>query len=352
MKNIKENFLKIIKSNIFLMILSVLAGLTVYIYNPGLEQDARVVLATFGVAGVLWLTEAVPLFVTSFVIAFIFIFFGGFETKEVFYPFFDPIIVLFLGGFVLAKAFSKYDVDRFISLKFLKIAGNKTSNILLGLMILSALLSMGMSNTASAALLLPIGLSILKTSKIKETDPLFKAFPLAIAYAATTGGLGTIIGSPPNALAVKYLHGAGINDDRISFIGWIGFMLPIVIAILLTIYFVIRFLYKSPQKKLKIDSLNVKLDKKGKMTLIVTLFVLLLWLTGNITGISSYLVALIPIIFFFGFDFLDSKDLRSLNWDTILLFGGGLVLGEAVINTGVNEYLASGLVSIFSGIPL
>jgi solute carrier family 13 (sodium-dependent dicarboxylate transporter), member 2/3/5 len=345
----KKTFKKI-AIQIFFILLAIVIGYFLYQLPKDLEFEQRVILFTFGVAGVFWLTEVVPLFVTSFIIAGILILFGGVSTTDAFAPFFDPIIILFLGGFVLSQAFSKYKVDQFIAQKTLFVLGNKPYIVLFGLMIVTVVLSMFMSNTAATALLLPISLTILDKSNVSKKDKLYKAFPLAIAYAATTGGLGTIIGSPPNALAVKYLEQEGVAN--ISFVEWMAQMLPVVIIMLLVIFITIRLVFKSKVKSLRIDQQDIKLDTKGKIILFVSLITIVLWLTGKTLGLSSYLVALIPIIFFYGFGLLKESDVSNLNWSTLLLFGGGLTLGEAVISSGVNEYIALGMDKFLLGVPV
>lgn len=351
MANIKT--LKKVLNGKFISILLAIAAAFVLFSIPRdqLPMEGKVVFATFGIAGILWLTEAVPLYVTSFVIAGILIIVGGLGAKEVFSNFFDPIIVLFLGGFTISAAFAKYKVDKYISIKLLNLVGEKASLILLSLIVLSAFLSMWMSNTASAALLLPISITILKESGINKNSPLFKAFPLAIAYAATTGGLATIIGSPPNALAVKYLAEYAQSPINIDFTTWIGLMGPITVTMLAIIYLVIVIKFKVNGTKLKIKLHEASLSVKGKITLLVSVLVALMWIFSKQIGLSSSEVALFPIVFFFGSGMLNEKDLKNLNWDTILLFGGGIALGEAVIATGVNNYLSSGLESLFIGIP-
>ncbi|MCA9376707.1 SLC13/DASS family transporter [Candidatus Dojkabacteria bacterium] len=341
---------KTLKKQLWVITLTVVLSMLVYYLPKELVASQRVVLATFIIAGIFWLTEVVPLYVTSFIIAFVLIFFGGLTPKEAFNPFFDPIIVLFMGGFVLSTAFIKYGVDEFIARKSLRLFGRDPYKVMFGLMVIAAILSMWMSNTAAAALLLPISISILKKSDISEKDPLYKAFPLAIAYAATTGGLGTIIGSPPNALAVKYLQ--DFNVRQITFSEWMVYMIPITVVILLVIFVVIRSLYRTKEKELHPHEDNSKISRSGKFVLVLALVTMMFWLFGSYVGLSSYLIATIPIIVLFGIGFLNTQDLNKLNWETLLLFGGGLTLGEAVGSTGVNEYIASGIGGFLSQFPV
>ena len=338
------------RRKVFWLVLIALGAFLVYSFAPdSLAPQGRVVLAVLFVAAALWLSEILPLFITSFIIAFLLIVWAGFGTQEVFRPFFDPIIVLFLGGFILARAFSRYKLDQMISERILQVIGRKTQWVILALMALSATLSMWMSNTASAALLLPISIEILQASRVEKDDPLWKRFPLAVAYAATLGGLATLIGSPPNALAHRFLQEGGID---VSFLDWMIYMLPLVVILMPIILVVLTLLFKSKVDKLEIHHRELpELGIKAKVVAATTVVCMLLWLTGEQTGLSSYVVALIPIILFFTFDLLGEEDLKMLHWETLILFGGGITLGEAVSASGVDTLIADSLATLITGLP-
>ncbi len=327
-----------------------LGAFLVYSFAPdSLTSQGQVVLAVLFVAAVLWLSEILPLFITSFIIAFLLIVWGGFGTQQVFRPFFDPIIVLFLGGFILARAFSRYKLDQLIAERLLQVIGRNTNMVIFALMALSVTLSMWMSNTASAALLLPISTEILLASQVEEDDPLWKRFPLAVAYAATLGGLGTLIGSPPNALAQRFLQEGGVD---VSFLDWMIYMVPLVIILLPVILLVLTLLFRSEVEKLEMVERELpELTPKAKIVAAITVLCMLLWLTGEQTGLSSYVVALIPIIVFFTFDLLGEDDLKVLHWETLILFGGGITLGEAVSASGVDALIADSLSALITGLP-
>jgi sodium-dependent dicarboxylate transporter 2/3/5 len=327
-----------------------LGAFLIYTLAPGsLTPQGQVVLAVLFVAAALWLSEALPLFITSFIIAFLLIVWGGFGTQQVFRPFFDPIIVLFLGGFILARAFSRYKLDQLMAERILQIIGRRTNMVIFALMSLSVTLSMWMSNTASAALLLPISTEILQASRVEEDDPLWKRFPLAVAYAATLGGLGTLIGSPPNALAQRFLQEGGVE---VSFLDWMVHMLPLVVVLLPVILVVLTLLFKSEVEELEMHERELpELTLKAKVVTAITMLCMLLWLTGEQTGLSSYVVALIPIIIFFTFDLLGEDDLKVLHWETLILFGGGITLGEAVSASGVDVFIADSLATLITGLP-
>jgi len=338
-----------VRRKIIALLVVSLGAVLVYSFAPAsLTPQGRVVLAILFVAAALWLSEVLPLFITSFIIAFLLIVWGGFGTQQVFRPFFDPIIVLFLGGFILARAFSKYKLDQLISQRILRVVGRRTNVVMFALMGLSVTLSMWMSNTASAALLLPISTEILLASRVAKDDRLWKRFPLAVAYAATLGGLGTVIGSPPNALAQRFLQEGGVE---VSFVDWMVYMLPLVVVLLPIILLVLTLLFRSEVETLEIHHRELPtLDLKAKVVAAVTVLSMLLWLTGEQTGLSSYVVALIPIIIFFTFDLLGEDDLKVLHWETLILFGGGITLGEAVSASGVDVFIADSLATLITGL--
>jgi len=191
-----------------------------YVLPFGTPQ--HIVLSIIFVGMILWFSELIPLHVTALIIAFLLIVFGGFSPKDTFTPFFDPVIVLLLGGFVIAVGMQKHKLDEYMALKFLKKTSHRPKIFLLSFMYLTAGLSMWISNTASTAILIPIGIVILAKNGLKPLKSNFgKATVLGIAFAATIGGIGTLVGSTPNVIAAKFLNEAGIE------FGFIDWMFPL-----------------------------------------------------------------------------------------------------------------------------
>ena len=191
----------------------------------GLEPGPAVTLVLVVMAAVLWVTEAVPLFVTSLLILLLELGWlkpvlneHGIEVPSSLFmaPFFSNVVLLFLGGFVLSAGFQKYRLDEQIARWVLDRSGGKPSRVLASVIAVTAVLSMWMSNTATAAMML--GLSMPMLSRVPSDDPFRRALPLGVAFAANFGGLGTPIGTPPNAIAVQAMDAQGIAP---AFATWI-----------------------------------------------------------------------------------------------------------------------------------
>ena len=289
----------------------------------------------------LWVSEVLPLYITSMFASFLLIVISDFSTKEVFHPYFDPVIMLFLGGFLLARALNKYRIDHFGAQLLLSRVGTKPSTFLLALMFFTAFLSLWISNTASAAIMIPLSILVLSENKLLNlpTKSSFgRSMILGVAYAATLGGIGSIVGSPPNAIAVKYLAEINIH---ISFLQWMYYTIPFVIICLLYTWRVLIFLNPPEISVIHFQKTEVNFSKDQYLVLSVFIITVLGWLTTTLTGISSSTIAMIPILLLFLFQLLDDKDLTSISWGTLLLFGGGLSLGNALTSIGAGQWLLS-----------
>jgi len=197
---------------------------------PVADSNQAVVASTLMAVIVLWVTEAIPLYVSALTGSFILLSLGDFSAGDVFQPYFDPVIVLFLGGFILARGMQKYEIDHRMAHEILKRMGDSPLIFVLGLMLVTAFLSMWMSNTASAAIMIPISIIVLRENNLFHEQSRFaKGTVLAVAYAATIGGIGSLVGSPPNAIAAKYLSERSIS---LSFVEWMLKALPFVVLAL------------------------------------------------------------------------------------------------------------------------
>ena len=238
------------KKVLLYFLISFLAGILVYFLPLNIPNQAHIVLAILITVGSLWLTEAMPIHVTSLFIPLFLVLFAGINVTESFVPFFDPVVVLLMGGFALAYALQKYHLDESIAHFFIIKIGTSPKRFLLAIMLATAFLSMWMSNTATTAVMMPIVLVILADSGLKPLNSSYaKAAVLGVAFSATIGGLGTIIGTTPNAMAIKFLRDEGI---RLSFLGWMYHALPFTIIFLFVVWFLIINIYKPEIKNLKI----------------------------------------------------------------------------------------------------
>ncbi|EGU40082.1 transporter [Vibrio ichthyoenteri ATCC 700023] len=307
------------------------------------------VIAIFLLAALCWVLEPIPIYATSVVIIVLellmlsdkgLIFFRLAQDEpqfgellkynEIMATFASPIIMLFLGGFFLAMAATKYRLDVNLARVLLKPFGRDPKYVMLGLMLITAIFSMFMSNTATTAMMLSILTPVIAVFGPK--DPGRVAFALCIPVAANIGGIGTPIGTPPNAIALKYL----VGENYISFGEWMAFGVPFVIVMMALAWFLINHLYSAEQKTIDLD-IKGKFLKTPKAIVVYITFglTILLWLMGSSHGMNSYTVALIPVAVFSLTGIINKEDLKKISWDVLWLVSGGIALGLALDKTGL-----------------
>ena len=258
------------------------------------------------------------------------------QQKSTMATFADPIIMLFLGGFFLAAAATKYRLDMNLAKVLLKPFGTNPKFVLLGLMSVTALFSMFMSNTATAAMMLAILTPVL--ALFTPEDKGRAAFALAIPIAANLGGIGTPIGTPPNAIALKALQGMGLD---VSFGKWLMFGIPFVIVMILIAWLLLLWLFPISQKKLELQ-VGGKFLRTPKAIIVYVTFAVtvLLWVTGKgVHGLDSNTIAMIPIAVFAITETITKEDLKKMGWDVLWLVAGGFALGLALQDTGLAKNL-------------
>ncbi len=337
------------KRKIAFVALGLILFFLVYLFPVGalkdLNGDMRAALGILLLAAILWITESIPLYATSLIIVLFQVLFISEKTiraDETLAPFFSPIIALFLGGFVLAAALNKYDLDLKIADAILDRAGRSPGKVMLALMGTTAFLSMWMSNTATTALMIALALPIYQ--QIPKEERFKKALILGIPFAANIGGMGTPIGTPPNAIIIDELSNFGFT---VSFLDWMIIALPLTMVMLVFAYGLLYFSFKPSIKELKIEvekSSNDGFSKKHKFILLIFLLTVSLWLSSSVEVIGDIfqhpgIIALIPPIAFFSTGILGKEDLLGLNWDVLLLMGGGLSLGNAISSTGLDIWI-------------
>ena len=302
----------------------------------------RKCLCIFALAAVLWITEAIPLYVTSFVILLLEALF--LSSREVPYssfitPFFSPTIILFMGGYILSSALHKYKIDIVLAKKILGTFGVKPAFISLGLMLVTAFLSMWMSNTATTAMMITVSLPIIYSL---EPDDLFrKSIILCIPFAANIGGIATPIGTPPNAIALETLRNIS-NVGTISFMKWMSFGFPITVVLLAFAWITLLFLFKPKHSSYNFEvTADSAMDKKAVFVVVISVLTAILWLTSFKHKVPDAIVALLPVIAFLATGILDAKDFRNIGWDVLILLGGGLSLGVAMTKSGLSSWVIS-----------
>lgn len=253
----------------------------------------------------------------------------------------NSVIWLMLGGFVMAEAMQKVGLDKTLFKMTISKFGSKPRNVLLGIMLVTAIFSMIMSNTATTAMMIAAVIPFINT--LDRNAPFAKALLIGIPAAASLGGMGTIIGSPPNAIAVDAMSNHGV---QFGFLEWmmIGFPVAVIMVLLFWLFLISRFVPKVSTINLDfLDDLETNNNSrifiiKRKIVLGVLLLTLVLWLTGNVHGIPASAVSLLPIMLLTLLGIVSGNDVRKLPWDTLMLVAGGLSLGLAIQETGLAEH--------------
>ena len=329
---------------------AILGFVASYYFWPEADSKQAVVAATLVAVVILWVTEVIPLHISALGGSFLLLTLGDFSAEVVFSPYFDPVIVLFLGGFILARGMQKYEIDHRIAHEILRRMGDSPAVFVLGLMLVTAFLSMWMSNTAAAAIMIPICVIVLRENHLFHRQSRFaKGAVLAVAYAATIGGIGSLVGSPPNAIAAKYM---GEQNMPLEFVEWMLKALPFVALALVFTWLLLYFFNRPEIEKIQFRYVEKRLSRPQKLIVVVFLITAAGWLTTRYTGISSSTVALIPVIALFSLRLLDDSDLSSISWPTLLLFGGGLSLGSAINQVNIDTWLAAIIQGWIVDIPL
>ena len=336
---------------------AIVLAVTLFLWNAPAEmygiQNLTVIqqriIAIFAFATLMWIFEVVPSWATSVGIIGLMLLTTStsgikpmmYEAageplpyKDIMATFADPVIMLFIGGFILAIAATKTGLDAQLAKALLKPFGSKSDNVLLGFILITGVFSMFVSNTATAAMMLTF-----LTPVFKQLPPEGKgriALTLSIPVAANLGGMATPIGTPPNAIALKYLNDpAGLNLN-LGFGEWVMFMLPLVLVLLFIGWILLRTIFPFSQKTVSLEIEGGM--KKGFHTwvVIVTFIVtVLLWMTDKLTGINSYTVALIPFVVFALTGVINKYDLEEINWSVIWMVAGGFALGYGLNASGL-----------------
>ncbi len=249
-----------------------------------------------------------------------------------------PIIILFLGGFMLASASVKYNLDKNLTRYLLGPFGSKPRYIVLGLMLVTAMLSAFMSNTATAAMMVTVILPII--AQLEPGDRFKFGLALAIPIAANVGGIATPIGTPPNAIVIAALSEYGID---ISFTDWIIVAAPLVVVMLVFAWWLLLALFPPSISRFNLK-LEGKLNLSPKAVGLYAIFAatVLLWVTENQHGIPSSMVAFLPVAALVTGRILDKSDIRKLPWDVLWLMAGGISLGIGMDKTGLAVWMISG----------
>ena len=322
----------------------------------GLNPIQQRVIAIFVWAACMWIVEAVPAWTTSLLIIVIMLLtvsdsaiaplISGYDKsdlvsyKTIMYTFANPTVMLFMGGFILALVASKSGVDVSIARALLKPFGSKPYVVLFGFMLVTALFSMFVSNTATAAMMLTFLAPVLR--QLPQNEKGTAALALAIPIGANIGGLATPIGTPPNGIALQYINGElGLGVD---FSEWMIVMTPLMLGILAISWVLLRFAYPFTAKKINLLIVGGARNDWRTYVIYGTLAVtILLWMFEKVTGINSYVVALFPIGVFAITRIIKSSDLKDIDWACLWMVAGGFALGEGMSKTGLADNLVKAI---------
>lgn len=329
----------------FLLFVAVTAA-SVWVWNTvtvSLPPEQRAVLFLFLLAVGLWITEAVPAFAVGLLIMGYLVFALGtplilaepWNVDPYLNTWSSPVIWLMLGGFFMAEGLSRTGLDRRLFAFAIKPAGTRPGNVLLAIMLTSAVASMFISNTSTTVLM--IGAVLPLVHQMGKDEPFAKALLIAIPLSASVGGMGTIIGSAPNAIAAGV---AAESGSPIDFIEWMLLGVPVALVLVGAAWFFLLRLYPTHLKEIKLDLNTLEepaLPEKRDRIIVgaLTAATIGLWMTTPLHGIHVVAISLIPIVGLTMTQVLGAADVRGLPWDTLMLVAGGLSLGSAVVDSGL-----------------
>ncbi|WP_048747892.1 SLC13 family permease [Capnocytophaga ochracea] len=311
------------------------------------EEPTNKGLALLAFVAILWLTEAIHITVTALLVPILAILLGLESTKSALQAFANPTIFLFFGGFAIATALSVQKLDKYIAHKVIAIARGNFLLAVFFLFLATALLSMGISNTATAAMIIPLAMGLLKNIDYESNKGTYAFVILGVAYSASIGGMGTLVGSPPNAIVASQLN--------ITFSEWLRYGMPTVLGLMPlmigTLYVVFR-----PKLNIKITSTEGVVDKlngKQYLTILIFLITALCWIFSDLINetLTSFIgiekikdfdavVAMIAAVFVCFFGVAEWKQIQeNTDWGVLMLFGGGLSLSVILTQSGASKAL-------------
>ncbi|NND54724.1 MAG: DASS family sodium-coupled anion symporter [Gammaproteobacteria bacterium] len=336
-----------------------------------LDATARIVAALAVLMACWWMTEAIPVYATALVPLVLFPLFGITDIRSTAQSYGHEIIFLFLGGFILALAIEKWGLHKRLALNLLASVGSRPATIIGAFMAVAATLSMWVTNTATTIMLLPVAISVINLlpdeHRQDEIAPFGLCLLLGIAYAASVGGMGTIVGTAPNAFTVSFLREQGIV---IGFLDWMKFGVPLVIVFVPLIWLMLtRVVFPLQRQQLAgaEEMLNAERDKlppfsrAERLTLVVFVLTAALWITRpllsklsiggvqplagltdpGIAMLAALTLFLMPLDWRRGVFLMDWNTAVKLPWGLLLLFGGGLALAAALVSSGFSAFLGA-----------
>uniref|UniRef100_UPI0032175152 SLC13 family permease n=1 Tax=uncultured Draconibacterium sp. TaxID=1573823 RepID=UPI0032175152 len=363
------------------------------IFFADLDPENRKVTYTFAIAVLMaawWITEAVPLAVTALLPVALFPLFGVVDGKTISAMYFNHLIFLFIGGFLMAFAMERWNLHRRIALRILILFGVSPGRILLGFMLATSFLSMWMSNTATAMMMVPIALSIILKLEENLGRKKVKRYSigllLGIAYSASIGGIATLVGTPPNLSFARIVSIIFPEMTEISFAGWFIFAIPVTVVLFVSSWLLLFLMYrpKKSWKQIRLNEFREEYNSLGKakpeekIVLILFLVLAFLWIFRSGFAIQDFVVpgwsglfknpayindgtvAIFIAILLFILPSKTEKGERIMNWETarkvpwniVLLFGGGFALAQGFVESGLSVWFGEQLAGLADVEPI
>jgi len=324
-----------------------------FVQIPELSEAGHRLLSIFLLAVILWVSEAIPLYATSSLVILMLVLTMSNASEDLmwgmadgftagsapayavyFATLSDPVLILFLGGFFLANGAAKFGLDKNLAALMLKPFGTKPTRVLLGIMLITGFLSMWMSNTATTATLMAVVLPLIH--RLDKADKLRVALALGVPFAANIGGMGTPVGSPPNAISIAALGDAG----SVTFSQWMVFAVPLTIVLLILTWLVLVFCFRTKTTSIDFSMKTSWVKSKPAWIYYVTAILTIgLWVTESLHGINSFIVGLIPVTVLLSTGVINTKEFRSMEWDVLWLVAGGIALGRGVAFSGFDAWV-------------
>ncbi len=374
MKTIDQTVLRVVKIALVLFVTLIILMMPATAFGiENLTVIQQRMIAIFVFAALMWILEGVPAWVTSVLIIVVMLFtvsdsaiatlidpqyYSGIDVqtvtkagkevtqltgiipyKDIIAAFADPTVMLFMGGFILALVASKSGVDVTLARVMLRPFGTNPKIVLLGFMLVTAVFSMFVSNTATAAMMLTFLAPVFRSLPDKERGRI--ALALAIPIGCNIGGIATPIGTPPNGIALGALKDAGVN---IGFLDWMVLTFPLMIAILLIAWVILSVMYRFNTDKLEFDIKGgAKKCWQTNAIYIIMVITIALWCGEKIFGINSYVVALFPVGAFTALGIVTSEDIKQIDWSVLWMVAGGFALGTGMKGSGLAKAMVESI---------
>ena len=334
-----------------MLLLLVASGLASLVHVAGWPREQVLMTGILAATVLLWVTETLPLFATAFIAITLELLLlgnpGGWDwlgsqqgDSESLHAFLaaaaDPVLLLFFSGLVLSRAATKTGLDRRVAALVLRPLAETPARLLLGVMLVTSVFSLGMSNTATTALMLALIAPIL--TQIPARHPFRKALILAVPVSANIAGMSTPIASPPNALAISYLARDG---HELTFLQWMAIAVPLSLVLLGATWWWLLRNYSPAGLSWRLDFPDARLSARGTWVAAVALTTFAVWITEPWHGVPAPVAAVLPVALFFATSVITRDDVNALDWDVLILIAGGLALGFGIQLTALDQRLAA-----------